>query len=220
MRFVYWQGDRIERIMEQCPSILTVHLLHDGELSSDAQHLIQQHLTGCAECTAELNDLQSLTPAFGKLFPDVRLSMIEKARLDARWKAETNELGNTLDWVELAHTARMLSAIAASIVLISSIWLAEIPSRHTTAVSPAVVAVSARDLYSRNQALAGGAAMPAWERAALTLRVDPRLEDSRSGLSDVGVADARMFNDNSPDGPVADWIVAGLGNRSSGHAYP
>ena len=199
--------------MEQCPSILNVHLLHDGELSADAQHSVREHLRGCAECSAELAELQSISPAFVGLFPNVQLSMIERARLDERLKSEANHAANGLDWSELANTARMLSAIAASIVLISSIWLAEIPSRHTTAVSPAVVVLSARD---RDQSLAGGSDVPAWERAALTLRVDPRPEDSRGGPSDVGMADARMFNDNSPDGPVADWIVAGL--ESGGHA--
>ena len=214
--------------MEPCRSIPQIHLLHDGELSPGAQHELQTHLAACEECAAELAELRLLVKEFAQLQAETerasRLSMIERARLERRLEqafAEQNSDNGDAQWIELARTARMLSAIAASILIISSIWLIEIPSGHTTVVSPAVVAVSPRDSASPagvdHDNLRYAAATPDWERIALTLRVDPRPEDASA--FDVGVADARSFSDNSPDGPVADWIIAELGSGSA-HANP
>jgi hypothetical protein len=100
--------------------------------------------------------------------------------------------------------------LAASILIISSVWLLEIPSRHTAVLSPGIAVVPASDL-------------PDWERTALTLRVEPSplLQDRGSlspaegdGIPQIGLADSRSFSDNSVDAQVADWMVAGLDSRN------
>ena len=205
--------------MSDCPFIPKVHLLHDGELSPRESARRGRTWTDVPHAPRSLRSCNRCRRHCPMYLPAQRLSMIEHARLDAQLEsARNNQLASERDWLELAHTAHMLSTIAASILIISSIWLLEIPSRHTTAVSPAVVVVSARD-SSRNAFLHNAAEMPAWERAALTLRVDPRPGDLHGGAFDVGVADARMFNENSTDGIVADWFVAGLQPAGAAHAY-
>jgi hypothetical protein len=127
---------------------------------------------------------------------------------------------------EFLRMAGMLSALAASILVISSVWLSEFPSRHTTDLSPGSVVVSAADLGN----------VPEWERTALTLEVEPQFLNQNLGGSNetpfnpTGLADSRTFGDNV-DAQVADWMVAGLnggsglgsglgGGLGDGHANP
>jgi anti-sigma factor RsiW len=193
--------------MSDCPLQFQVNAYHDGELDGDAARRFAEHLAGCQGCQEQLASLEAVSALFAAL-PQRQMYPIELGRLHQR--LESNTARKTAD-SEFLRAAGFLSALAASILVISSVWLAEIPSRPAAALSPGVAVVPASDL-------------PAWERTALTLRVEPSsfLQEKGSfnpgtgdAIPQTGLADARAFNDNSVDAQVADWMVAGLdsGNR-------
>jgi anti-sigma factor RsiW len=217
--------------MSDCPFNLQLQAFHDGELDTQASRTMSEHLANCPSCQSELADLQTVSRLFGsKAAPE--MTSLELARLHNSVKglaktsarSEANRLAET----EFLRTAGMLSALAASVLIISSVWLVEFPSRHAAALSPGVAVVPASDLGVLPTET------PDWERTALTLRVEPfppRLTPGESGEpanSEIGLADSRSFGNNnivggqSIDGQVADWMVAGLNPDASGgsHANP
>jgi len=194
--------------MQDCPFHSQLPAFHDGEMESAAAGRFTEHLAGCAECRKELASLQAMTGLFASL-PDGRMYPLELARLHQHLEKSVSSESSVADFL---RTAGILSALAASILVISSVWIAEIPSRPAATLSPGVAVVPASDSVLPAQ-------MPPWERTALTLRVEPVSFDQGSlgpgaggTIPQVGLADARSFGDNSTDAEVADWMVAGLGS--------
>jgi anti-sigma factor RsiW len=206
-----WIAAIEKRQMQDCPFHSQLSAFHDGEMDSDAAGRFAGHLAGCAQCMEELTSLQSISGLFASL-PEGRMYPLELARLHQNLDNTVSSQTSTADFL---RTAGMLSALAASILVISSVWIAEIPSRPAATLSPGVAVVPASESVLPAQ-------MPAWERTALTLRVEPLSYDQGSlgpgggdAIPQVGLADARSFGDNSTDAQVADWMVAGLGSPSA-----
>ena len=169
--------------MSECQYNAMLSAYHDGELDADSTRLVSEHLTNCPACANELREIEEIS----RLFADEavpRLSMIELARLH-----QNLDRGEESD---LLRTAGLLTALAASVLIVSAVWLAEFPTRHAAAVSPAVAVVPASEI-------------PAWERAAITLNVDP-LPDFASDPANMASADAR-------DAAVANWMIDGVAGR-------
>jgi hypothetical protein len=206
--------------MQDCSFQSQLSAFHDGEMDSATAERLTSHLTGCAHCTQELASFQAVSTLFASL-PDSRMYPLELARLHQNLDNNVSSERSTADFL---RTAGMLSALAASILVISSVWIAEIPSRPAATLSPGVAVVPASDSPLPNQLPAQmPAQMPPWERTALTLRVEPLSFDQGSlgpgagdAIPQVGLADARSFSDNSSDAEVADWMVAGLGSPAMG----
>jgi anti-sigma factor RsiW len=130
-----------------CHEVENLSLFLDGELSAAEATRVQQHVTTCAGCAAELDELRAMT----RLLSAARSSSMggmpdeamDRLRLHVQGLIESTDAG-------LLRIARVFTGLAASI-LIAGIWLLSQPTE-----TPKVeVATSG------------------WQRAAITLSVDP-----------------------------------------------
>jgi hypothetical protein len=195
--------------MTQCVFHPQIDAYHDGELDSQAATRFADHLSECARCREELASMESISGLFAEL-PQTRMYPIELARLHSNLDKAAAARPAESDFL---RTAGLLSSLAASILIISSVWLLEIPSQHGVTLSPGVTPVPASDIALLP------ANTPDWERTALTLQVEPfplneggtALPGENQGIPQVGLADAHSMSDNSVDAQMADWMVNGLG---------
>jgi hypothetical protein len=200
--------------MTQCVFHPQINAYHDGELDGQAATRFADHLGNCTACSEDLASLENISGLFGDL-PETRMYPIELARLHSNLDKTAGSRPAESDFL---RTAGLLSSLAASILIISSVWLLEIPSRHGVPLSPGGTPVPASEFAGLP------ANTPDWERTALTLQVEPfRLNEGgtavpgeNQGIPQVGLADARSMgnnsgSDNSVDAQMADWMVAGLG---------
>jgi len=192
-RPVAGSGERVnESSMSECPDQPRIDAYHDGELDADERSAVERHVATCPACAAELTWLRGVSRSFATT--PAGMTAAERGRLrdalDAAIDAGDSDVayddaGEPESYSNsLYRTAGVLSAIAASILLLSVVWLNELPSRTRPG--------------SGNTAVAAGE-VPAWERVAMNLRVDP-LPNSVPG-GDAYLADARL----------ADWMLQGLG---------
>ena len=195
--------------MTQCVFHPQISAYHDGELDSQAATRFADHLAQCPACSEELASLEKISALFSEL-PQKRMYPIELARLHTNLdKAAASRPAES----DFLRTAGLLSALAASILIISSVWLLEIPSRHGVPLSPGGTPLPASEFTGLPPNT------PDWERTALTLQVEPfplneggtALPGENQGIPQVGLADAHSMSDNSVDAQMADWMVNGLG---------
>ena len=205
--------------MSDCPIQSQLSAYHDGELDSQAVSQVEAHIATCAACREELAGLRNISGLFAAKAPAPMLP-VELARLHRSLEGGVaGQIGYRPAEADFLRTAGMLSALAASILIISGVWLAEFPSRHAATLSPGVAVVPASETPGLP------ASVPDWERTALTLRVEPIPLNSKSGIEEgpqinqIGLADAGALGDNAVDSQVADWMVAGL-SAGGGHANP
>lgn len=158
------------------PQLLSAYL--DDELSPQARSAVEQHLRDCPQCTAELQRLREASQIIGGSTFEA-LNATELARIHAAIDDQKEEQ-------PILRLGMMLSALAASILIISSAWLMEIPAEggdggHNLAVAAAPVAQ--------------------WERVAMTLRAEPMpLQVDVDTDHSVQFADAQF----------AEWMLDGL----------
>jgi anti-sigma factor RsiW len=201
--------------MLECPFNSQLGAFYDRELDAQAAHQVSEHLAGCGACQEELAELRRVSGLFVAKSQAPMLPL-ELARLHQSLR-QSDAVGAKArpEETDFLRTAGMLSALAASVLIISSVWLAEIPSRHAAILSPGIAVVPASDLSD----------LPDWERTALTLRVESTPFDPIPGneegskFNQIGLANAESFGENSVDSQVADWMVAGL-SAGGGHANP
>lgn len=101
-----------------CNQTEQLHAYHDGELSPAEAAAMGQHVQSCPACSAELTGLRELSKAFARV-ESPRLSQISRARLHRNLDAVI-ERG-------LVRFAWSLSGVAAAVLLVGSIWLAQSP---------------------------------------------------------------------------------------------
>jgi anti-sigma factor RsiW len=164
--------------MANCAFQSRVEAYHDGELSDKGRRAVEEHLARCGACAAELAWLRSISQSLvQRQSPDITTA--ELGGLHDAVDAAASAADLDLNQVSLYRMAGAQMAIAASVLVVSCVWLNELPAAAPGA-RPAAVAQA-----------------PAWERVAVTLRVDP----VPNGLdSEVYLADARL----------ADWMLRGL----------
>jgi hypothetical protein len=139
----------------------------NGRIEVEGRRAVEEHLARCGACAAELALLRSISQSLGER----RSPEMTNAELDRLHDA--GEAAGAYP-ASLYRMVGTLAAIAASVLIVSSVWLNELPPPATPS-RPAAVAQA-----------------PAWERVAVTLRVDPL----SNGLdSEVYLADASRFSE-------------------------
>lgn len=124
--------------MSQCSLQTSLESFYDGQARPEVAREIERHLPTCAACAAELERLAQLSDLLGTIRP-------EPIRAD-----ELARLHQAVDGVEDRGVLRLvagLSAIAASILIISSAWLYDGPRPV-------------------NRTIVDRAPQPSWERMA------------------------------------------------------
>lgn len=100
--------------MATCPFGEHLSAYHDGQLDERQRSEIERHLPNCPSCSAELGQLRDLSAMFASA-PRARLSQIAMHRLHARVEEAMDE--------PLLRFVRVLSAIAACVLVAGSMWL-------------------------------------------------------------------------------------------------
>jgi anti-sigma factor RsiW len=100
--------------MSQCTISQQLGLYLDGELDARGRATVERHLQECAPCRAELADLSAISRLIAQA-PQPRLSQISLHRLHARTDAVMEE--------GLVRLARIMQAVAASVLIAGSAWL-------------------------------------------------------------------------------------------------
>jgi anti-sigma factor RsiW len=136
------------------PQLLSAYL--DGELSSELTAQVEQHVSRCAQCTAELRQLAESS----QLLRQHSIDEPNPQEMDRLHQAIRDVAAERSVW----RLGMVLGALAASILVVCSVWLMELPAPSARPVQ--MVRVPA----------------PRWERIAVTLRADPIVVDDNSSI--------------------------------------
>lgn len=169
----------------QCPWRDQVERYHDGELDASAADAMRAHLTGCAGCAEELRELQRVSRLFREMHGGAagEGDRVPRALLVRLHRAVDN---CEADRGGMLRMAGLLSGLAASLLVIGSAWLLDVPA---PAARPAqVVIVPSIDGQEK------------WENVAVNLRLDPLSVSDLAPPSQAALAEAR----------VADWVLKNL----------
>ncbi len=162
--------------MESCKYTSRVGVYLDDELTPEQRQMMAAHIEQCAECGAELESLRGMSQLFSG--PDSQdLTPRELARLRSVVCA-----AGAPEEAPLRLFGALL-AIAASIVVVCGAWMYEAP--RPTPRAP----------YAAHE-------MPAWERVATNLRVDPDPFFGQEGTAAI-------------DPNLAEWMMSGLSDREN-----
>jgi anti-sigma factor RsiW len=160
--------------MSQCSYQSSLDAYHDGQSPSELAREIEQHLPACAACSAELGRLLELS------------QLLRTARPEAIHADELARVHQAVEGVEDRGVIRLvtgLSAVAASILIISGAWLYDGPRPNTMQIARPTVPEQT------------------WERMASAGQIDVPVD-----VPQVGTAlDDRTQRD------TADWMVIGMG---------
>lgn len=179
-----------------CPFQSRVEAYHDGELANDAdvRASVEQHLAACPACAEDLVWLRRVTAEMrdGARRDYNALTASELARIHDAIDTEADAAERTaFDLRRLYRAAVALTAVAASILLLSCAWLNELPGQ-TTGVPRTNEGVAVREA-------------DAWERVAATLEADPTLAPNPVA---------------SKDANFADWMLNGLAGKPARETTP
>jgi len=172
-------GGSCEAIMSDCPYKSRLHAYYDGQLAAEPSRQIREHIAGCQICAQELDELAKLSRAlamvqFGEMTP------LELARLHRNLDVSTQR--------GILRLAGALSAVAASVLIISLAWLSQTPASRT------VIGTVQGPTHS----------LEAWERLAMGENV-PAGAPNPGGLPDRGVAAAQAADRN-----LTNWMLDNL----------
>lgn len=140
--------------MTTCPTTETLSAYHDGELDVTAADDVRSHVSLCARCGSELNDMKALSTAISEDAQTIDALPIELARIQAKVRMSVTRADAS---ASIRRTAALLGTMAASLLIISAAWLID-PERGAVH-RPADGLVMAA---------------PDWERLASTLHAEPR----------------------------------------------
>jgi anti-sigma factor RsiW len=121
---------------DNCPTDQTLSAYHDGEITVADRAVLSRHLAWCEACARRMDRLRQMSAFISSGAPD-GLSQIAMRRLHNKLD-EVMERG-------LVRWAWEVSGIAAAILLVGSIWLAQLaePASAATAVVPPWVGAQA-----------------------------------------------------------------------------
>jgi anti-sigma factor RsiW len=109
--------------MSNCSFNPQLDAYHDGELTADARAAFESHLRDCPACSEQLAQLRAMSQMFANA-PQLRLSQIALHRLHGRIDAGADQGLLRLGWT--------INAIAASLLLVGSVWLTRISNPPST----------------------------------------------------------------------------------------
>jgi len=123
--------------MIECQQAQRLSAYYDGEIPAPARAAFEEHLKGCPACAAELARLRRLSQWIrGAGRPEMSSRALE------RWHRSVDLQPK----ITVLHMAEVFAAVAASILLLSSVWLwrisgardapGPIPVWETVAVAP------------------------------------------------------------------------------------
>jgi anti-sigma factor RsiW len=119
--------------MANCEFNSQLDAYHDGELSTDARAVIESHVSGCSECSAQLAQLRTMSGLFSSSARP-GLSQIAMHRLHHRLDLAMDRGLIRFGWT--------LSGIAASLLLVGSVWLMRVKEVPMPQAAPPWVGVS------------------------------------------------------------------------------
>ena len=133
--------------MPDCTFACRVDAYYDGELDGEALAGFEAHLTDCAACREELESLRSLTGHFSTTTTSELISSELRDLYAIAKKPAERPLGGF---------AVGLLATAASLLVVGTAWLMEIPR-----LAPATPTVAVREVPDWEQFAMGGPVTPA-----------------------------------------------------------
>jgi anti-sigma factor RsiW len=171
-------------MMSECEYRSRLDAFHDGELDAQTHEQFERHLETCPECAAEVRELRRVARMFDALAEDpMSASALARVHQAVDQVDDEPPLG-------ILRIAAVLTALAASVLVIGSAWLWEAPGAG--AQLPRVVVYHPQPTA-------------AWERVALTLEPDhlPRTAWEVGDRTRLAETDARL----------ADWMLDNLNAR-------
>ena len=127
--------------MSECEQARRLSAYHDGEISGPEREALEAHLRQCPACAAELSRLHKLSRLF---------AAAERPQMSPAAVARLRRATDAVVTADLGRMAKELMAVAASILIVCSLWLWQ----------------------SRGQA-EPTEPIPAWETAAVTYQGTP-----------------------------------------------
>ncbi len=100
--------------MNECENAQQLSAYHDGELPAAARAEFEEHLRQCSSCASELAYLRELSRLLGGL-AEPKISSHALHRLH-RGADDASQVG-------IWRIARMVTAVAATILLVCSVWM-------------------------------------------------------------------------------------------------
>ena len=141
--------------MTECSFQLLIDAFHDRESDRDTTAKVERHFAECTVCAAYLASLRDLSARISIAAGSHGMNQTETARLH---QAVTNAGHDESVSLPLFRTMGLLTALAASVLVVCGVWLLDTKSPDF------------------NAALSGNASMalaPEWERVATTGYADP-----------------------------------------------
>ena len=114
--------------MFDCPFTNELHAYHDGELDEVSQGRVKRHLSTCQPCRDELSQLVSLSRL---LEENLAIELSPSAR------QVLHERVNRQPSLGLQHWAEASAAVAATILVVCSLWMSHLPARGGQMALPA-----------------------------------------------------------------------------------
>jgi anti-sigma factor RsiW len=118
--------------MPDCEFTMLLQAYHDGQLSAARMREAEQHVSVCAACAAELDRLRDLSHTLAAVRPEP-IWQDELARLHDVISTYTAE---ERDDRRILRLGVGLSAVAASILIISTAWLYDGPVGNPSHLTP------------------------------------------------------------------------------------
>jgi len=109
--------------MRECPFEARLSAFYDDELDADTSGRLQAHLADCPSCSASLQALRQVSRLMASA-PTRPISQMGMARLHAAADVAARQR-------TVFPMAKALLAIAASVLIVGSAWLVEIPGQTT-----------------------------------------------------------------------------------------
>jgi hypothetical protein len=111
-------------VMQECPFEARVSAFYDDELDADTSGQLRAHLADCPSCSASLQALRRVSRLIASA-PTRPISQIGMARLHAAADSAARQR-------TVFPMAKALLAIAASVLIVGSAWLVEIPGQSAS----------------------------------------------------------------------------------------
>jgi len=148
--------------MSYCKYQLLLSAYNDYELDAITRQQVADHADNCLQCANALQNLQKLSARFA--FATATLdSTIDLAAMVGMHRAVERSIQSDSSRRSLFRTVGLLTAVAASVLIISGVWLLDSRSRSQMESQSAA--------KPRDEATSTASD---WERVAITLRAQPR----------------------------------------------
>src|SRR5258706_4804707 len=106
-------------VMTECDFHPQLDAYHDRELNAEARQRFEEHLKECPTCSRELSAMRAISARIESALPH-DIDATESSRIHAVVDRVADEQPESLP---LLRTAGLLSALAASVLIIGGVWL-------------------------------------------------------------------------------------------------